>query len=488
MIIRKNIKIFFCTLLGTLLCFSIYWQPHYSTDAYMSFLETPFSAKGSLSLGRPFLTLVSYVLSIFHINAVKNQELFFCVLLLSVVFAVSSHYILLVEYAKGLTVMKKYILYLFCLSAYLNIFVDEWFRFPEAYLMFGLALFCASIGILFFVKDHYAAAFLSLFAALGFYQAVLGIFINWVIGIIFVRFHDDIRKIVKKVTCCIVMAGTASMINILSTSAFVALGWSNHNPRQASFSIELIWNNIKSIVAAQKTFLINGYSLLPQNLLLICLSILIILLFSSNWKRSLVYAGMLLLLYTSPFLPFIVSGDVWMAQRTVVPYFSIFSVIAVVICAENGGTGKKEYVIQAVTGSIGLCLLLVNIRAVNKIAVEHISINKIDYALCKSIEQKIVCYEQGTGCIVDTVAIAQDEALTYSYPGITTTVYDTNISALKVPWCLSGLFKYAMDRNIQVISMDEGAFQNWFAGRNWDVHSLDEQIRFQGNIMYFVLW
>lgn len=484
------VQLVLLTLGITLICFGIYCYPHYSYDAYMALLPSEFNLYQSLQLGRPFLSLTSFVLSAFHVNCVRAQGLFVWTVLLSIVFAICLNYRLVLKYAGNISRWKKWILYIFCLVSYINVFIDEWFHFSEAYFMFGFALFFCCAGILFCTKERYLSAFLLLFVALGYYQAVLGLFLNWTIGIFIVKYKENLSCMMKNISLCIVTAGTASLANIFLTKVFVFWGWANTNPRQASLSLHVILENIKKIILGQRLFLVDGYHLLPAHLLWICLIILAVLLFASNWKRAFLNAALIAVLYTSPFLPFVVSSEMWMSQRTVISYFSIFSVIAIAaICTSNQlARGTRDIWISGLAAIVGLVLLFTNISAVQKLAVDQMSINKMDLLMCKTIEQKIITYEQETGNYVDTVAVARDQYPVYSYPGVTTPVYDTNLSALKVDWCLRGLFRYTMERDFLITTMDEEIFQKWFADKDWNMPDFNEQIKFQAHTMYLVLW
>ena len=171
-----------------------------------------------------------------------------------------------------------------------------------------------------------------------------------------------------------------------------------------------------------------------------------------------------------------------MSQRTVTPYFSFFAIMAIIIVVANE---KKIRNIELLVLIVMSILLFLNVNSINRIAIDLFSTNRMDYLICKQIENEILEYEEKTGITVEKILVRDDEYPVWNDP---TQIYDTNKRALKVPWCLNGLFKFVMNRDFEVGYMDEESYQRLFEKEDWNIIDLQEQLVFENNVLYMMLY
>ena len=481
----KKYIVWIISFLMICICFLQYIHPHYSLDSYVWYNSNKVDVKFMLGLGRPFVVLAVELVSLMGINVVKWQSFFCVVMLLTFAISIVKMYTITITYNDIKDNFVKIIIYICCVVAFLNIFFAEWFQFVESYIMFSGALLFVVISIEKYLQGKYVRASLFLFIALGFYQGVLGIFINWVLGNIFLKYNKDFKKLISNSFYCIITAGAISVLNILSNKFLTKIGAAGQNDRQVVLSFDVVIRNIKDILKGQKFFLINCYNLLPHYSLLICLLILLFLFIYIFYKKIYIFSIYPIIFYASTFLPFLFTGILWMSQRTVTPYFSFFAIMAIIIVVANE---KKIRNIELLVLIVMSILLFLNVNSINRIAIDLFSTNRMDYLICKQIENEILEYEEKTGITVEKILVRDDEYPVWNDPDISTQIYDTNKRALKVPWCLNGLFKFVMNRDFEVGYMDEESYQRLFEKEDWNIIDLQEQLVFENNVLYMMLY
>ena len=187
--------------------------------------------------------------------------------------------------------------------------------------------------------------------------------------------------------------------------------------------------------------------------------------------------------YIGSYIPHFVTSDFGLSQRTLVPIFGAFSLLMLAIISLDSSP-KARYV----TAVVIVTFLLGNSVLMESIFSNHLAKDDLDRAYAKAIHASIENYTNRTGIDIDYLAIERDAYPTWSYDGIDYVTYDMNVRNILVSWSNIGLMNTANGTDYQPAEMDAKIWVQYFDGKNWDRFSPDEQIVFNGNTAYIVIY
>lgn len=121
-----------------------------------------------------------------------------------------------------------------------------------------------------------------------------------------------------------------------------------------------------------------------------------------------------------------------------------------------------------------------------RIAANHIAINRLDQSYALTIQSAIEEYESSSGYTVKYIAAENDIYPTWSYPGIEFVVFDTNTRAFVVDWADVELLNYYTGHDYIKVPMDNEVFNEYFRDKNWDEFNSGEQLIFEKETMYWI--
>lgn len=113
----------------------------------------------------------------------------------------------------------------------------------------------------------------------------------------------------------------------------------------------------------------------------------------------------------------------------------------------------------------------------------------VDEEFCGQIESEIEKYEQKTGNTIETVAVGYDANHEYySYKSVEYSLFDTNMTAFATTWSDVYSLVYYSGRSLDRRNMTEEEYRKYFGESEWSEFSPEEQIRFEGNTMFWALY
>lgn len=183
------------------------------------------------------------------------------------------------------------------------------------------------------------------------------------------------------------------------------------------------------------------------------------------------------------FAPYFIAEDVWMPPRTL---FSLFALLALpglwtVALAKE----KKVHLLVNIIYGVFLVVMAVMIQ---KISINNFAVAKIDQEFCGIILHRLEEYESLTGEIVDTISICNDGSMRYGYDSIEFTIYDTNIRSFSTSWSDVAAIEYYSNRDFKRVKMAEEDYERMFGDASWNYFDAEDQIKFDGETMYLVVY
>jgi len=283
-----------------------------------------------------------------------------------------------------------------------------------------------------------------------------------------------------------IVIGFAGSVILVLMQKLVAAG----GTRDASLNIKNIVNNAKALLVYQKDIWKDQLGFW-QKYVFAVLSVLLLIIIIIQVKKHANYKSLGLLLfalsvsYTIVFAPHLITKELWLAERTVVGFWSFVSSLCLLLTViVNKYQNKIRFYVL-----VGLVLVVgINMVYIWKIGYNHIKSNENDRGYIAAIQGAIQDYERNYGVEIQNIATCKDNNFQYVYPDVKYARYDTNTKCFCVDWGDVTALNYYTGRNYQKVEMDESIYHSFFEGRDWNSFNALEQIIFQGNTVYICFY
>lgn len=506
-------RIFVVQIVLFFVIYGIMLMPRFSTDAYSVFFTTSDGLKHHLNLGRPINYFLYRAVLALGINCVTYSPFFTAVFILTVSWSAAVLLSLLKPFflspsPNWLTVL---LLEFGILLAYANIYLVEGFSYSEAALSYiALFLLLTLTLILFFHRNQVIGTILAmvcLFLTLTIYQVFLGFFMIFGSIVILVRHNvpgmqwnkQTAKPFVLDMLRLVAVGGGSSVADLLMMGLLGAQGYTSG--RGPSLSVTSIFNSIRQMAFQFNYYYPMGYPyyLTGISRIIFVLSgpILLCLLagsFAGKHRKQnrypffsvavtflVIFCGFL-----SAFAPHFISQSVWLVPRTISPFFAVFTVIIVLIGYNYVHNGRAA--MPWMETAVVLLLLAANIVGIQGIALDQMKVNRHDKAEAEEIIRRIQEYELESGQSVDTISWKTDSRYTWTYPEIKYMFMDMNVRAAARSWSVISCIDYYAGRQFNSETMPDEIWLENFQGQEWDSFQPEEQIRFEGNTMYLMVY
>lgn len=504
---KLQVLIFNCFLV--FLSYGIMLTHRYSIDGYAVFFEFSEVPVGYpyLSSGRLVNWLLINLLSRLGFNPVNGQKYFTFVFMLVIALCITLLFLLFSSLIFGRssegcpsgfprqTFRGALFLDLAIALAFINVFVNEFFLFSEVSLFWAVMFFFSVLASCFFLCRggwwKYLLSALLLWIALNSYQASLGIFL--IFGCAGILVKNDLcfsRKTIREVLLLLLIGGLVVLLALLPFPILTRLGVIGTDARAPSFHLATVLHNLVYLFSMQRLLLVEGMSFIHLWVLVFLVALLCVLGYLL-WKNRCGFASSLLVFlafigcYACVFAPHLFTNGVYPAVRTMFSFFSVFSFLCIIILYILHRNHKK--LPMALIYAI-LAFLIINTVKIQQVAAEQFAVNIADRTEAVQVINAIDKYENATGNTIDTIAYRSDAQRSRTYPGITNTFLDFGRRADAASWAVVNRLSYYSGKSYTQISMSKEEYSLHFPEKDWYVFDAEEQLVFEGNVMYWALY
>lgn len=492
--IRKRTSLL--CLMDIVLCFmacGLYMRLHFSVDGFDIWMDESAAFHRMLRDGRPFGCLLWMLNGVLPFHPIRDSGIYVGVFIaLSGVLAGCMTQRLM-KYMRY-TPAKLFIVNMGVLLTFVNGFINDWYGFPES--MFSLyipSMFFAFLAVAEGEKEgtlHKGLSLLFLIISYNSYPVVIGYYVFYMLLIIWLQQGGRInRKSIGGVLTALVSVMMTAISNVLLMKVIAP-----NSPRYAQISIGNLPETAFQVSRQALKTLIDSNNQLPEYLFLSVLVMLtgialagLALAPAQEGKRKrieqmlslcIVLAGGILCVY----VPHLLTVPVWITNRTVVALFSVFAVLAAVI-AFSVWNRLVEYTVAAVL----TVFMLFNVYSVQNAAQELFAANAMQQNMALQIQEEIKDYEEASGVKVKYIGFVDDLYPSWIYPFATQTYCEQIPNSYTVSWNrLDCLNYYTGQQYEEIAPPDDIRIQ--FSGKNWDVFEADEQILYDGDIVYICVY
>lgn len=468
---------------------------HYASDTYRAIMESNYGIKGvNASLGRYSNELVYTIAEKIGLNFYRDFWLL--ILLVIISFMVFTN-VILDKYQEQEVddSFRELLLSISVLLCVVNPFMQEWFAFYECSLQWSGCIVFSALAIKIFPLDvcnnikRIVFSFLLLVIALGFYQAIMPIYVIILCTIVFFRHEGTLSKQSIKESLIVCLNGfLASVVNMVSIRLFQKLGIAFVSSRTDKITISVILENANNLCRFIPELFIKTCNLFPKGVLLAyCIIMLALAVYGIVRKREniankLFYAVLLIAgSITVTFMPHVFTSSIWLAQRTIVSFWSIIFLISVIAIVNLGDNKVFDWIFL-------LCLsgmLFISIYMIQSIQADLIAQNSIDKNEVYIIQKKISEYEETSGIEVKKIGTMSDTYLTYHNAAGRYAYCDTNLSAHAVEWARIHCINFYTGRNYSLIDIPDEIVTK-YSEYNKDYFCPEEQLIFDGDNLYII--
>lgn len=490
---RQKYQAFLLNFIAIFLVYGALLQSHFSPDTFLEYANEASRYLWHISNGRLIYALLHRLVYILGLHVTICAPAYTFLFMIVSAWCASQIVFALCKACKKEDERLFWLCDLASLVSMINFCMLEWYLFPECMLMYTLALLGATQGALAFADRDSSLAkkaivsFIWLFVGINSYQAVLGWFITLVLMSILSQNDFCLNKRAFGMgVAAIAVGGVNAILNQIIPKTAQMLGIIESSNRLVTFSIKQFLFNGKAIYHNQKDFLKNGYYMLPDYFLFGALVLGVVLLFFSFEKqrirRILSIAVALGMGYLLTLVPHLLSSNFWMTLRTLPAVFLILALMLItsILC------GKIH--IQRITLVSAVLTLLISSHSISIIITDHMTTVHTDLVEGRSILQEIQKYENETGTQIEELCFLRDRDMQHCYPGVKTMWMDVNQRHLTVLWEREPFMELLSGQDFTIITLDEQEAESIVQGRNWNYANYDEQISFDGNRAYIILY
>ena len=195
-----------------------------------------------------------------------------------------------------------------------------------------------------------------------------------------------------------------------------------------------------------------------------------------------------LISYAVPYAPHMLTGDMWLAPRTLFSVFSYLSFCGLVIVYFLRPGRVQSHFISAGLAAALAVFLLVNARGIYIIGLEQIRSNAAERYEAEEILKRVADYEQAQGQEVTKLGYVRDSANRYANREAPNAYMDINVRAGVVDWEIPAILSYYRGRDFQLAEVPEEIRESYFAGHEWDSFNPDEQVVLVGDTLYLGIY
>ena len=434
--------------------------------------------------GNIFFGIFYFILGKFHISHYEN---IYAIQILGILFFAGCCVILHNLFSEFFSDRKHIILLdAIILICFVNPFMVETYLYGSFDWAFGI--WFAVLAAKYLFQKRYLLGFIMAFLTVSIYQT--NIFIVMIVTL-FACFLKNIYLEKKKfyieggISCF--LCGVAAILNILIFKLFSVVG-NAVNPAKTPEVAQNYFTLVLDILSQLKTtyvFMFSTYPLrfIPYFVASLCAGTVFFLIWKKKYYQMFVWVCVTGTLFFLPFGYMLAANSVWCTQRTLLPVFfamSCFLMGTFFFVKEN------RYLYQTF---VAACIFFfgVTFYYTETLITDCFIGQALDYSEVICIEDEIREYEETTGIEVDTLSWKKSEGMEYVHPLLR--LQDGNICSHRII-CDAGdyLFAYVSQKDYNLLWMTDEEYEKYFEKKDWKVFNPSEQLHFEGNICYWVVY
>ena len=181
------------------------------------------------------------------------------------------------------------------------------------------------------------------------------------------------------------------------------------------------------------------------------------------------------------YLPVVMVRMFWMAPRTIVPLFFVYTVLA----ADLAFQGSRKVKTAALSS---LCILLAVMFYDVHIYAKDIRLsNQTDKQYIHMVQERIEEYERQSQIKVEYLGFSPDANIRWRWDLSRDYDWDVLERIMTVEWAKADAFNYLESESYSLTQVPE-EYASYFMQNDWDRPDLEAQVKFDGNKCYIAIF
>lgn len=428
-------------------------------------------------------------------HQVTDQHIFLCIWLVTLIAEI---FIIGTSIVKRLnldTKLKNAAVYLIVSIAFVNVFYNELMLFPEMAMTFIFTNLSLALSVYFALSDlkfviKWSASTVFLLISMGAYQSFIGIYVAFVLIGIFFKYKDQTKKRYTEGITSLVIGAGCCVFNLVFMSVLIKTGVMSYSGRGATSSIDLILNNIKSIILFQPRLWKSADGLLMDYSMFIMISVVFVMwclaVHKYKLEQKLYCIALFAISYFVVFVPHIPEEIMDLSPRSNIAFWSFVSIAMLFVLSEYIGKLQKQTVFK-VFMSLVCVFVVLNVTTMQDMTANAEKTNAIDYSEAEQFANKIRKYESENDITVNYIAIVYDKNPSPKVNGTRYTQGFLGERSLSHFYPGRLLIQHYLGHELQMTNTDDAIVRE-YAQKDWTSFNPDEQIFFINDIAYYVLY
>lgn len=494
----KSTKIltFLGTLLLTFAVFGVYLKTRYSNDCYSLLFHTEDFPYQASSQGRPLNGLIALFSDKTGFSLVGNQLALTLVSFVVFSFAISVLVETLIKLKNSSSIVLRMFATITSFMVVFNIFYVDLFPFSFMMLAFSLSMLFVILAFKFFVerksKLDILKALFCLVISIFFYQSMLPLFIPLcLIAIWFGTENQVIEKVKSSIIGFIcygfVLAVDLGYIKFIHNNFFIDKWRDARADKKPEIlnNLEYIWD-LQYKLWVQAFGFMKNYIFVSFVILFALIFILSVKKFKDKVRAKLILIFILIAFLVAVFLPNIFSGETFISPRSVSTFASIPGLILFAFVLKQNEWLEKLNWKNIAIFSFVLMYFCYQAFAIQRVAKQGQIQKQLDSFYSAEIYKKIEEYEKQSGEKVTTLIMRNDYTPMYCYKEVN--CYGVYTKALSVPWSRVESINLVSGREFLSREMTVEEYREIFNEKTWDEFVVEEQIRFEGEKVFVIVF
>lgn len=376
-----------------------------------------------------------------------------------------------------------------CITGFCNVFIAEWYQFTETLSIYTVAVYSCVYAAKFFKEARYVQSFLVLAAGYNCYQPAMAFYVFLILFFVLKEhgYHCEpgaLRKVLKGVLVC----SSVFMANFLITRWLMRMGIIAGDSRYDEVGLKHLTDHIGMLLLNQKLVWIdaNGMMGLPLMAVIVC-SMILLVVYTQMQKEhftivQICYQALMLLGGMGVvYLPIVMVRMFWMAPRTIVPLFFVYTVLAAYLAFQGSRKVKTAALVC-------LCILLTGMCYDVHIYVKDIRYsNQMDQQYIHMVQEKIEEYERLSRIKVEYLGFSPDANIRWRWNLSKEYYWDVLQRIGTVEWAKADAFNYFESESYSQTEVPK-EYVAYFMQNDWDSPDLEAQVKFDNNKCYIAIF
>lgn len=437
-----------------------------------------------LQTGRYIIALCDWILLKFGIRTTTNISVSVFIALLLLALSMSVMWIIFETWIPEEKI-GKIVFWIGLNLVFLNVLFSEVLMFSEVAPYFAFGYCVAAYSVLFFSKHQWIRMVCTLFIAAFTYQYT--VVFAAVLCIAYILFDEKFVFSLKLIIRSFISAGlflSMGLMNLISIKLLEYLKVLPEFPKGMGRIISI--SKIQELLNVYIEYFRNSQSIFPDEWIPAFFFVAFMTIFALSAIKKKKYSSIVAMLFGIVCAFGIVGVIPLLSEPLYMPPRMSFCIYLIQGMLMMGTCYMCETLWKKCSFYAAIGYIMLQFLFINRIISYHYLSNSLDILYTDMVYERIEEYESETGTTVEIIAWRGDIHSRGAYDEIAIHTYQINERAVGL--ISKAFLDWRSGREFTKVDMPDEIYEEYFGGKDWEGINLDEQLKFDGNILYWCVF